>query len=724
MDKGLVQLKNKILFFIILIFFAISLFEIASNINRYEKQKNEIKTSIIKQTKFIYTSKTLTTKNVFINKLKRTVTDKDIIEALKNKNKKTLYDRSIKDLQALKEDFPLIEKIHFHTQDSAVFLKVLHPQDRSYEPISKQQITMKTIQTKTIQDGFEIDETDKNIVYRIAMPILDKTNTPVGAIEIEVDIKGIVYTLQEFFKNTYYQNVHIGLLFKSDFDAKEKISNVLKLDKYKLISNNKELSDLQHNLDGLKNDQFIDINDKKYFIFWGDQYLINSHDNNVGTILYLFDITDIDSRLKSDIIRSITKQLIIMIILILLFLWLFNYTISQSKRYRIKIKNIVDNQNSIILVSNGNRLLEANKKFLEFFNIKSIEEFLKSSNCICDKFVKSKGFLQASYDELNWIEFILSRPNIKHKVKMYDPKGELHIFQVNAKEYEGSKEKEHIISFDDITDLEEMNQNLSDLVTKKTKELQELNEHLEEKVSKNIEIIRQKDQQIFQQMKLSQMGEMISMIAHQWRQPLTAISASSTSLKLKAELGNITDQLVIDKSSSIIEYSQHLSRTIDDFRNFFKPDKDKNKTNFNLIVDSVINIVGVSLDNQKIDLIQELNDMQSFVSFESELKQVLLNLIKNSEDILKDKPHGERTIQIITKYEDNTHILQVIDNAGGVKDSIKDKIFEPYFSTKDQKEGTGLGLYMSKIIIEDHCKGKLSMRNTEDGAIFEIKLFD
>ncbi len=263
---------------------------------------------------------------------------------------------------------------------------------------------------------------------------------------------------------------------------------------------------------------------------------------------------------------------------------------------------------------------------------------------------------------------------------------------------------------------------LSHLIAQTTGELEEINNSLECKVQEELKKSHQKDQQMMQQSRLAQMGEMLSMIAHQWRQPLAAIASSSTALQLKAELGKTDKEMIIKKSKQISKYAQHLSATIDDFRDFFKPNKEKRETSLCEVVKSVLSIVQVPIQNKNITIIKELNCKSKFQSYPNELRQVLLNLMKNAEDILLEKEIEDPWIKIITRIENNKYFLEVSDNGGGIKEENLDKIFDPYFSTKLQKDGTGLGLYMSKTIIEEHCGGKLNVCNSAEGALFTIEL--
>ncbi len=267
---------------------------------------------------------------------------------------------------------------------------------------------------------------------------------------------------------------------------------------------------------------------------------------------------------------------------------------------------------------------------------------------------------------------------------------------------------------------EEIKINLYNQLEEKSEKISKFNTTLEQKVRDEVSKNREKDKQMMQQSRLAQMGEMISMIAHQWRQPLSAISSTSSAINLKAKLNKLDIETTIELSDRITKYSQHLSLTIDDFREFFRVNKLKKETTYTEILKSVLSIMETSIINKNITLIKKINSTTVFNTYPNEIKQVVLNLIKNAEDVLVEKevPNPIITIETI----DN--ILIVSDNGGGISEDILEKIFDPYFSTKRQKDGTGLGLYMSKKIIEDHCGGKLGVTNSKNGAVFSIKLGD
>jgi signal transduction histidine kinase len=260
-----------------------------------------------------------------------------------------------------------------------------------------------------------------------------------------------------------------------------------------------------------------------------------------------------------------------------------------------------------------------------------------------------------------------------------------------------------------------------------SQELQSNNRTLEERVKEEIEIIKQKDRQLIQQSRLAQMGEMISMIAHQWRQPLTAISATTNNLNLKLMIGDMDSELFQKELSLIAEYSEHLSNTIDDFRGFFKENKTKETTTLEDVVNGTLDIIRKSIENKNIEIKTQFNCKEKFKTYPNEVKQVILNIMKNAEDALIDNKIKNPYIIIKTICNSKELILKIKDNAGGIPTKVIDKIFDPYFSTKLEKDGTGLGLYMSKTIIQDHCDGKLNVINSNDGAEFTVifkRIFD
>ena len=255
-----------------------------------------------------------------------------------------------------------------------------------------------------------------------------------------------------------------------------------------------------------------------------------------------------------------------------------------------------------------------------------------------------------------------------------------------------------------------------------TAKLQAYQTKLEDKVELKTKELMDKDVMLQQQLRLAQMGEMISMIAHQWRQPLASISAISGTLTLDVMMDAYKKEFFQERLESISNLSQHLSSTIDDFRNFFKADKEKVDTTWEEMTKTSLQIIGPTLTTKDITLHESYECDETVHTSVNEIKQVVLNLLKNAEDVLLEREIADATIWIRSYVKEDRLCLSIEDNAGGIPHSIIGKIFDPYFSTKTKKDGTGLGLYMSKTIVDEHCQGLLSVTNGEHGARFEIAL--
>jgi len=270
---------------------------------------------------------------------------------------------------------------------------------------------------------------------------------------------------------------------------------------------------------------------------------------------------------------------------------------------------------------------------------------------------------------------------------------------------------------------QEVNKKADELENANTK-LSELNAHLQERIDDEVAKNRMKDQQLLAQSRLAQMGEMIAMIAHQWRQPLAAINSIALNLQIRSSFGEqqVNAQELFKSTQDISKYALHLSETIDEFRDFFKPQKLLIETTFDEILEGVYKIIQESLEVHNITLIEELNFHERFVAYPKELKHVVLNLLKNAQDAFIENKIEKREIIIRTYAKGDEKILEVKDNAGGIPKEIITKIFDPYFSTKSNRNGTGLGLYMSKMIVEKHSKGKFNVESRGDTTIFRVIL--
>jgi len=268
------------------------------------------------------------------------------------------------------------------------------------------------------------------------------------------------------------------------------------------------------------------------------------------------------------------------------------------------------------------------------------------------------------------------------------------------------------------------------------KNLDNQNKELEIRVKKTVNEISKKDKLLMQQSRLVQLGEMINMIAHQWRQPLNTVAATIFGIKTEIVFWEDDDLLSTQKGRQEVfdtinkkldnmeSYVQSLSSTIDNFSNFYKPDKDKQKLSINSSIKQVMDIVESSMQTKSITINKEYHSKKELELFNHELMQVILNILKNAQDNFTAKKIHEPIITITTSDIGNGVKIDICDNGGGIEQAVKNKIYDPYFSTKNEKNGTGLGLYMSKMIIEEHHKGKLYSNNMKQGVCFSIELYE
>ncbi len=271
----------------------------------------------------------------------------------------------------------------------------------------------------------------------------------------------------------------------------------------------------------------------------------------------------------------------------------------------------------------------------------------------------------------------------------------------------------------------DLNRHLEREVEKRTRELATLNASLERRVALEVKKNREKDKMLFHQSKLAAMGEMINNIAHQWRQPLNIIALVMQDLSLKAQIGDLSAESVMVAERKIGETLKYLSDTIDDFRSFASQGEEYTHPEWFDVGRSVkeaLRLVAMLLDAKRIRVEVSIPDEEALVMGRpNDLKQVLLNLVYNAVDVLKEKAPDDPFIGIELSYDDRVRI-EVCDNGGGVPPELTEKIFEPYFTTKYQARGTGLGLFMSRMIVQKRLSGTLTMRNLRDGACFILSI--
>ena len=233
----------------------------------------------------------------------------------------------------------------------------------------------------------------------------------------------------------------------------------------------------------------------------------------------------------------------------------------------------------------------------------------------------------------------------------------------------------------------------------------------EESLKQQIVQNQQKDKILNEQSKMAAMGEMIGNIAHQWRQPLSAISTAATGIIIQKEYNMFEEDKLVKTCSIINDNAQYLSRTIDDFKNFIKGDRTKKIFNLNNNIESFLHLVDSSIKNNQIKIILDLQEDIQIDGYENELIQCLINIFNNAKDALKEKNIGERLIFISTYINEDKTIIKIKDNAGGIQPEVLPHVFEAYFTTKHKSQGTGLGLNMTYNLIVNGMSGNIEVKN-------------
>jgi len=287
--------------------------------------------------------------------------------------------------------------------------------------------------------------------------------------------------------------------------------------------------------------------------------------------------------------------------------------------------------------------------------------------------------------------------------------------------------------------LQQANKILEQRVAERTSELRLTVERLQDEINERIrmgqalqaetterlnvqEELREKELLLLQQSRLAAMGEMISNIAHQWRQPLNLLGLLAQELPVTYRTGKFSREYLQHNVEKTLETINHMSQTIDDFRNFFRPYKEKVDFNLVEVIEKTISLMEGSLTNQKIETTITPNCSAVVRGYPNEFSQVLLNILINARDAFVEKEVASPKITIEIDVQGSRTVVIITDNAGGIPEAILDRIFDPYFTTKGPDKGTGVGLFMSKTIVEKSMYGSLTARNVAGGAQFRIEL--
>jgi len=670
----------------------------------------EYKTNEIKQRIFNNTYNNLHKNIEFLIRSKKEATlsialalarDKNIIDALKTDSYKSL---DLEELSYTLRKFTKFKNVWFQIidKDGKSFYRSWTKKRKDY--IYKSRIDVQEIlKEPKVKSSISVGKYD--MTFKTMVPIYDIDKKLLGFFEIITHFNSISKKIKK--ANGFYSIIL----------AHKKYKTQLTQAFTKMFINNYYVANLDANktiMDLIKQkgvDNFIS-NEKYYYVdqknrFFITVYHIPDIDNNpMGFIILFKNIDDIYMQGLEDTKKNIYFTMFITLIFIVtLGYYIFNKKYNEhlaknldtTKKEKDKIDAILSSQPYIIVIIYKNNSLEANDKFFEFFDkYKTLEDFKIENHCICSFFVQPKNddgsYLQDSPD---WIDKITSNPKKEFKAAMYKDDELKHFIVRASKPYiKNEKDRFTILTFVDITES------------------------------------KKKDDLLFEQSKNASMGEMIGNIAHQWRQPLSIISTASTGILVQKQYGKLNDESLIEACNSINDNAQYLSSTIDDFKNFIKGDSQKEKFLIKDFMDKFSNLIEPVIKINEIQLFIDIDKSIEFYGYPNELLQCFINIFNNSKDAFKQNDELYKLVFIkIYKIENELKIV-FKDNAGGIDNDIITKIFEPYFTTKHQTQGTGLGLHMTYNLITSHMKGIISVKNdkfdynlkTYKGVLFTITL--
>lgn len=364
-----------------------------------------------------------------------------------------------------------------------------------------------------------------------------------------------------------------------------------------------------------------------------------------------------------------------------------------------RLRNIFNSQKDIAIITDGKEVIDGNRAFLDFFGYSSIEAFQKEHSSICD-FFEGDPFeinfeLLTRENRDDWAEKVLNDHNDDYKVYMNG-----RIFAIHGKRILSGSE--YLFNFINIS------------------ESYNYQKRLEHDVAMATEKIDKQYQELLNASKKAAMGDLISIIAHQLKQPINAINLATHVLVDDYEYGELTKESLHEFAGTINDRVQFMASSIDDLRNFFRPDKKKHPYSLKQAIEKAISIVSVQISSKGVALETNLENDTTLEGIENEIQQVVLNIVTNAKDAILENNIKNGVIKVGLSKKEDKAIITIEDNGGGIPENILDKIFDFYFTTKGE-QGTGIGLNLAKMIVEDSMDGRLTVCNTDSGALFTIE---
>lgn len=621
-------------------------------------------------------------------------------DSKQNKLRDALYAHLYDDYQFLEKEY--IRQIQFHLPNHTSFLRMHRPELFGDDVGEIRPSIVQISKTHQPIDTFELGRLSNG--FRFVYPLFTH-DMYVGSVEISFSTLSILTKMMrdyDILANTLVKKTlnddclaNHECYIKSplkEFYFEKTVLNVLG-DKFNLANNVEEM----RKKIGQR------LRDKKLFSVYNRfqdrviTFIPVSHTltDELGAYIMLNSHSDyIDNKRMF----SVGLMLISILLLGLILMFIYREILSKNKLKvsEKKSRTILNASASMLILWDKTRVVEANETFFRFFNeYQTVDAFNAKYTNFCGVFhpLEEENFISCALDKNEkWFNMIVDNDKRTFKTAI-EKKGKMYYFILHIKSTIISEKLMYLIELTDISN----------------------------EMALRVEL-KKKDVQLFHKHKMAQMGEMINTIAHQWRQPLAIINTLVAISKEKLLTNTLKTVDLEEKLSSIEDNTAYMSNTIEDFLQFHKPMKNKAVFSMNDMLIHTIKIIKPTLDSASIDISFKTHAEVNHYGYEREFSQVILALVSNARDELLSRGIQKPWISIDLDEKDGYISITIEDNAGGIEEHLLLKVFEPYFSTKAQKQGSGLGLYISKMIIESSMSGMIDVMNTEHGAQFCIRI--
>ena len=689
LDQSEKNFKNRVLTVALLltsifVFLSVTFIYIVQK-NNIENTKREFQDTLINSIKQTIDG-TVHTYSVLAKTVLETTKAKEL---MKEEKREELYSLMESKWKTWNSENPEFKIMLFHRADGTVFLRMHKPEVYNDYLSDVRPMVKAAHEQKRVLIGYETGK--YSTVFRVLTPIFYQGEY-LGSLDFGINPNYIVEKINKFKQ-------HHGTLFIKDENLKLfKRESTFKLNDYSLQSKiDKETEELLKALPSsysFKKEEKLRVNHGYHSTY---AYSVKDYRNlEKAQMLFFYDTTDSENFQKYFIGILVITSLLFIVLMFFLLNTSFNRLLKSiakiHKAHHLEIQQ---------------QELDKNRQTQYYLDVAQVLIMALDNNknviMINQKGADIIGYTKEEIIGKNWIENFLPK-NIHEDIMLLG--NDVMNKKGNYQEHENqvlTKSGEKRLLLWKNTPLLDNEGNSIGILTS----------------GQDITLKREQEKKLLQQSRMAQIGEMISMIAHQWRQPLASISAIAGTLSIDIMMDNYKKEFFQEHLNSIADLSQHLSSTIDDFRNFYKPNKELVTTTLKELITRVQKIIQNSLENDNIEIVCEHKDNNIDIElYDNEMMQVILNILKNAQANFKDNKIKNPQIRITT----TEHSISICDNGGGIPENIIEKIFDPYFSTKNEKDGTGLGLYMSKTIVNEHNNGQLLVSNQNGGVCFTIEL--